>query len=62
MTTKCEADEPRNPTRDMLIDLLFARCDEARRMPQIVGNSTYVTPWDRAHAAMNGLLDTVVGL
>jgi hypothetical protein len=50
-----------NPTRDMLIDLLHARCDEAKRMPQIVGNDSYATPWDRAHAAIDGLLDTIVG-
>jgi hypothetical protein len=54
-------DSPCVTVRDMLTDLLYARCHEAMRMPQIVGNETYVTPWDKAHTAINELLDTLVG-
>lgn len=54
MTTDCEDDEPRNLTRDMLIDLLYARCDEAKTL--------HPSPdWAACHAAINDLLDTIVG-
>jgi hypothetical protein len=54
-------DSPCVTVRDMLTDLLYARCHEAMRMPQVVGNETYVTSWDKAHTAINELLDTLVG-
>jgi hypothetical protein len=53
------ADSPCVTVRDMLTDLLHARCVEAMRMQQVVGNDRLPTPWDKAHAAMNELLETL---
>lgn len=49
-------------TRPELIVALLFQCEHAHRQQYIVGSAEHPTPWDLSHAALNELLDLVVGL
>lgn len=44
-------------TRLDVMEALTYAAATASRMPRIVGSGDYVTPWDRAHAGLDQLLD-----
>lgn len=51
---------PTETRADLVEALVFANVT-AKKLPQIVGNETWSTPWDRAHEYLNGILDKLVG-
>lgn len=46
----------RTVNREEILAALHHANATAKKLPQIVGNSTWTTPWDRAHRYLNQLL------
>lgn len=46
-------------TADQLREALTHAAYRAHRMPHVVGNDKLPTPWDKAHADIDGMLDVL---